>query len=156
MNKFKKLTVVLTMVMTMFTTLLHAQNGATVSGRVVDSAGEPIIGAAVIEQGTSNGVSTDIDGAFSFRVADVNSVVNISYLGYKSVDLVASSAALKLVTLESDSQMLDDVVVIGYGTVKKEDLSGSVVAIKAEELNRGAVTSPQELMQGKVAGLAIT
>ncbi len=156
MNKFRKLTVVMTALMCMFTTMLHAQSGVSVSGRVTDSTGEPIIGAAVIEQGTSTGASTNIDGDFTLRVSSSYAIVNISYLGYKSVDIVASSSALKNVVLEQDAQLLDDVVVIGYGTVKKNDLSGSVVAIKAEELNRGAITSPQELMQGKVAGLAIT
>ncbi len=156
MNKLTKLLVVVTMFMTMFTASLYAQSGVNVTGRVTDSTGEAIIGATVMEQGTSNGVSTNLDGEFELQVASANSVVNISFLGYKGVDLVASSAALKNIVLEADSQMLDDVVVIGYGSVKKSDLSGSVVAIKAEELNRGAVTSPQELMQGKVAGLAIT
>ncbi|MFI3285933.1 MAG: TonB-dependent receptor [Rikenellaceae bacterium] len=156
MDKLSKLTVVMIMVMTMFTTALYAQSRVTVTGRVVDSTGEAIIGASVIEQGTSNGVSTNLDGDFELQVSSSNSVLNISFLGYKSVDLIASSSALAKVVLEADAQMLDDVVVIGYGTVKKSDLSGSVVAIKAEDMNRGAITSPQELMQGKVAGLAIT
>ncbi len=156
MDKLSKLTVVMIMVMTMFTTALYSQGRVTVNGRVVDSTGEAIIGASVIEQGTSNGVSTNLDGEFELQVASASSILNISFLGYKNVDLVASSSALAQVVMEPDSQMLDDVVVIGYGSVKKSDLSGSVVAIKAEEMNRGAITSPQELMQGKVAGLAIT
>ncbi len=156
MNKLTKLLIVMTMFMTMFSTMLYAQRGANVTGRVVDSTGEAIIGATVIEQGTLNGVSTDYNGEFELRVSSISAIVNVSYLGYKSVDLVASSSALKQVVLEADAQTLDDVVVIGYGTVKKSDLSGSIVAIKAEEMNRGAVTSAQELMQGKVAGLSIT
>ncbi|MFI3332986.1 MAG: TonB-dependent receptor [Rikenellaceae bacterium] len=135
--------------------MTYAQGGAVVKSRVIDSSGQPIIGATIIEVGTNNGISTNIDGDFTLKVAAMNSLLDISYVGYQSIEVAASEVGATI-TLQDDTQMIDDVVVIGYGTVKKSDLSGSIVAIKAEEMNRGAVTSPQELMQGKVAGLAIT
>ncbi len=155
MNRLIKLSIVMTMFMTLLATMTYAQSGAVVKSRVVDSSGQPIIGASVIEVDTSNGITTNLNGDFSLNVAAKNSLINISYMGYHTIEITASEAG-SIITLEQDTQMIDDVVVIGYGTVKKSDLSGSIVAIKAEEMNRGAITSPQELMQGKVAGLAIT
>ncbi len=136
--------------------LAQAQNGSyKVQGVVVDNTGMPVIGATVLETGTTNGISTDLDGSFTLTVKSANSVIDISYVGYKSVALVASSTELKRVTLQEDLQTLDEVVVIGYGAVKKNDMTGSVVAIKADENNRGAVVSAQDMMQGKVPGVQI-
>lgn len=126
--------------------------GITVKGVVKDNTGEPVIGANVLVKNTTNGTITDFDGNFTLN-ANKGDIVVISFIGYKTQELPA--AAMMNVILKDDSEMLDDVVVIGYGSVKKSDLSGSVVAIKAEEMNKGAVTSPQELMQGKVPGLSV-
>ena len=115
----------------------------TVNGNVKDNLGETVIGASVVIKGTTNGTITDFDGNFSLK-AKKGDIIVISFIGYKTQELPA--AANMSVVLQDDSQLLDDVVVIGYGSVKKSDLSGSVVAIKAEEMNRGAVTSPQELL----------
>ena len=134
---------------------VFAQSKYEVKGVVVDTTGTPVIGASVVEQGTTNGVTTDLNGQYVLRVTSADSVVVISFIGYKSVSLVASSELLQNVVLEEDSEMIDDVVIIGYGTVKKDDLTGSVVAVKAEELNRGAVVSTQDMMQGKVPGLQV-
>ena len=134
---------------------VFAQSKYEVKGVVVDTTGSPVIGASVVEQGTTNGVTTDLNGQYVLRVNSADSVVVISFIGYKSVSLVASSELLQNVVLEEDSEMIDDVVIIGYGTVKKDDLTGSVVAVKAEELNRGAVVSTQDMMQGKVPGLQV-
>lgn len=90
-----------------------------VKGVVVDKAGMPILGATVIEKGTTNGVSTGIDGDYAIRVASPQSVIEVSYVGYKTVSLVASSTLLAHLTLEEDAMGIDDVVVIGYGTVKR-------------------------------------
>lgn len=125
----------------------------TVKGVVKDKTGEPVIGANVIVKGTTNGTITDFDGVFTLQ-ANKEDVIVISFIGYQPQELPAAEQ-MSIVLLD-DTQLLDDVVVIGYGSVKKSDLSGSVVAIKAEEMNRGAVTSPQELMQGKVPGLSVT
>ena len=123
-----------------------------VKGTVKDKTGEPIIGANILVKGTTNGTITDFDGNFQLN-AKQGDIIVFSFIGYQSQE---QKAALKMnVTLKDDTELLDEVVVIGYGSVKKEDLSGSVVAIKAEDMNRGAVTSPQELMQGKVPGLFV-
>ena len=136
--------------------LVRAQNaGYEVKGVVVDDSGMPVLGATVIERGTANGVSTDVDGSYVIRTAGPESVVEISYVGYKTVSLVASSSSLAHVSLEVDAMGIDDVVVIGYGTVKKNDMTGSVVAIKAEEFNRGAVVSAQDMLKGKIPGVHI-
>ncbi len=137
--------------------LAVAQRAAyEVSGVVVDQSGMPLLGVTVLERGTLNGVSTGIDGDYRLRVAGPEAVVEISFIGYKSVALVASSTELRRVVLEEDAIGIDDVVVIGYGAVKKNDMTGSVIAVKAEEINRGALTSPQELLRGKVPGVNIT
>ena len=133
---------------------VSAQNGYEVKGVVADQSG-PIIGATVIEQGTTNGTVTGLDGDYVLKVSGPQSVVEISCIGYKTISFIASQAA-PTYTLVEDAEFLDDVVVIGYGTVKKSDMTGSVVAIKAEELNRGAVTSPSALLTGKVSGLLVT
>ena len=125
----------------------------TVKGIVKDETGLGVIGASVQIKGTTNGAITDLDGNFTFQ-ANKGDIIVISYIGYKTVELPAEEQMN--VILKEDTEMLDEVVVIGYGSVKKSDLSGSVVAIEAEEINRGAVTSPQELMQGKVPGLSVT
>ena len=131
-----------------------AQEGYIVSGMVEDGSG-PVAGAAVVELGASNGTSTDLDGMFSLRVADPQAEVEISCIGYASRTFVASQIP-KVITLTEDSEFLDEIVVIGYGTVKKDDLTGSVAAIKAEDINRGAVTNTQDMLKGKIAGVLIT
>lgn len=137
-------------------TLALAQTaGYEVKGVVVDKAGTPILGATVVEQGTTNGVSTGIDGEYALRVASPQSVVEVSYVGYKSVSLVANSSLLTHLTLTEDALGIEDVVVIGYGTVKKNDMTGSVVAVKADDFNRGAVVSAQDMLKGKVPGVNI-
>ena len=133
---------------------LSAQDEYTVSGRVVDQMG-PVIGATVVEQGTSNGVSTDLDGSFALRVSGPDVMVEISCIGYAPQTYRASQVP-ETITLKEDSEFLDEVVVIGYGTVKKDDMTGSITAIKAEELNRGAVVNTQDLLKGKVPGLLVT
>ncbi len=156
MKRIFKITILMSVLLALLTSMVQAQNSTSIKGRVVDSSGDSIIGASVIESGTTNGIATDFDGNFQLNVASQSSIITISYLGYATVEIAASEITTANIVLQNDSQQIDDVVVIGYGTVKKSDLSGSVVAIKADEKNRGAVTSAQEMMQGKVAGLSIT
>ena len=125
----------------------------TVKGHVKDSAGEPIIGATVRVAGTNGGTITDFDGNFTIK-ADQGATLNISYIGYQPATVKA--AANVEVVLKDDSQMLENVVVIGYGVAKKNDLTGSVTAIKPDEKNRGLVTNAQDMMQGKIAGVNVT
>ena len=104
-------------------------------------------------KGTTNGTITDFDGNFQLN-ANKGDIIVISFIGYQPQE--AQAASSMNIILKDDTELLDEVVVIGYGSVKKDDLSGSVVAIKAEEMNKGAVTSPQELIMGKVPGLSVS
>ena len=133
---------------------LSAQGGYVVSGTVVDQFG-PVIGAAVIEQGTSNGTSTGLDGEFSLTVSGPSVFVEISCIGYSTQTYEAASMP-QTITMKEDSEHLDEVVVIGYGTVKKDDMTGSISAVKAEDINRGAVVNTQDMLKGKVPGLLVT
>ncbi len=135
-------------------TFVSAQGGYEVKGVVQDALG-PVIGAAVVEQGTSNGTSTGLDGEYSLTVSGPSALVEISCIGYATRVFEAASVPAVL-TLKEDSEFLDEVVVIGYGTVKKDDMTGSISAIKAEDINRGAVVNTQDMLKGKVAGLLVT
>lgn len=138
---------------------LQAQSSRfTIKGIVVDANDVPVIGAAVVEDGTqNNGSITDIDGNFSLTVSGKTAMVTISSLGYQTVQLRADAPEFTAgkIVLKDDSLTLENAVVIGYGTVKKSDMTGSVAALKAEEINRGAVSSSYELLQGKVSGLLV-
>ncbi len=133
---------------------VFAQGGYEVKGVVVDAIG-PVIGASVIEQGTTNGTSTGLDGDYVLTVSSADAVVEISCIGYASQTFVASQMPAT-VTLSEDAMFLEDVVVIGYGTVKKGDMTGSVGTVKADEINKGMITSPADLLKGKSAGVVVT
>ena len=126
----------------------------TASGTVLDAAnGEPIIGASILEIGTTNGTITDFDGNFTLNVQP-GAKLSISYMGYKTQELAA--APNMAVKLGEDTEVLDEVVVVGYGVVKKNDATGSVTAIKPDEMNKGLVTNAQDMLQGKIAGVNIS
>ena len=133
---------------------VFAQGGYQVKGVVVDAMG-PVIGAAVVQQGTTNGVSTGLDGDFVLTVPNADAMIEISCIGY-ATQVFKASEVPSTITLEEDSHFLDEVVVIGYGTVKKSDLTGSVSTVKADEINKGVVTSPTDLLRGKSAGVVVT
>ena len=134
-------------------THVFAQGGYEVKGVVVDQFG-PVLGATVIEQGTTNGTSTGLDGDFVLKVSGADAVVEVSCIGY-ATQTFAASAMPATITLSEDVLFLDDVVVIGYGSQKKKEVTGSVASIKSEDFNAGVKTSPVGLLQGKVAGLNI-
>ena len=126
----------------------------TVQGTVIDAAnGEPIIGASILEVGTTNGTITDWDGNFTLTVQP-GAKLAISYMGYKTQELAAAPSLS--VKLSEDSELLDEVVVVGYGVVKKNDATGSVTAIKPDEMNKGLQTSAQDMLSGKIAGVNVT
>ena len=137
--------------------VLSAQT-KTLKGVVVDAGGVPVIGTALFEEGQqSRGVTTDVDGNISLVVSGADAPVTVVCLGYQTRIIPASSAEFTngRVVLSDDQIQLEDVVVIGYGTVRKSDMTGSVAAVKAEEINRGAVSNSYELLQGKVSGLLV-
>lgn len=130
-----------------------AQSGYTVEGVVVDELG-PVIGAGVVEQGSSNGTMTDIDGRYSLEVASADAVIEISCIGYATQTFKASELPAQIV-MSADAIFLDDVVVIGYGSQRKKEVTGSVSSVKAEDFSAGIKTNPVGLLQGKVAGLNV-
>lgn len=131
--------------------------GERVSGLVVGADGAPIVGATVIVEGTAHGTSTDAEGRFAFTPPQGAKRLEISYLGYQSrmVELTHPLGELRVV-LTPDAHSLDEVVVIGYGTTRKSDLTGSVASISEEDFNEGLIASPEGLVSGKIAGVQIT
>lgn len=126
--------------------------GLTVKGVVKDNTGMGVIGANILVKGTTNGTITDFDGNFTLE-AKKGDVIVISFIGYKTQELPA--AATMNVTLQDDTEVLEDVVVIGYGSVKKDDATGSVTAIKPDKISKGITTSPQDMITGKIAGVNV-
>lgn len=126
-----------------------------VTGRVTDAAGEPIIGANVLDSKTKKGTITDIDGKFSLSVED-NSMLTISFIGYIEQRVSTKGNAPLKIKLNEDSQNLDEIVVVGYGSMKKSDLTGSVVSLKAEDINSPTNSSLVQMMQGRAAGVTVT
>ena len=148
------LTAVFVLLASLTSTTVLAQGGYQVKGVVVDAVG-PVIGAAVVQQGTTNGTSTGIDGDFVLNVPNGDALVEISCIGY-ATQVFKASEVPATVTLAEDTHFLDEVVVIGYGTVKKSDLTGSVSTVKADEINKGVITSPADMLRGKSAGVVVT
>ena len=146
--------VLLTLVVGTFLSIDAFAQQITVKGLVKDNTGEPVIGANVVVKGTTNGTITDFDGNFEFT-ANQGEIIVISFIGYKSQELPATANFMNVV-LQDDSEMLSEVVVIGYGVAKKNDLTGSVTAVKPDEMNKGLVTNAQDMMQGKIAGVNVT
>ena len=133
---------------------LSAFAQVAVSGTIVDAAnGDPIIGANIIVKGPTTGTVSDFDGNFNLSAPE-GAVIQFSYMGYKSVELPAQASMI--VKLSEDSEQLEELVVVGYGTVKKNDATGSVTAIKPDEMNKGLVTNAQDMLSGKIAGVRIT
>ena len=133
-----------------------AQETKTIKGMVRDVTGEPLIGASVIEKGTNNGVITDVDGNFQLEVAG-NAILSISYVGYKEREVaVRNRAIIEAIQLQPDNQMLEQVVVIGYGTQKKSDLTGSVAVVDTEALKQTSHSNISTMLEGKVSGVQVT
>jgi TonB-linked SusC/RagA family outer membrane protein len=128
----------------------------TVVGVVTDEKGESIIGASVVIKGTSNGFITDVNGKFSIDVPDDNTVLQVSYIGYITQNITAGSQRSLYVTLIENASELDEVVVIGYGTVRKKDLTGAVSVVKSRDITAVPVSNALEALQGKVPGLDLT
>ena len=132
------------------------QQTVTITGVVKDKDGEPIIGANVLEKGTSNGVITNVDGEYTLRVkGGVNSVLVVSYIGYKGQEISVGSKRKIDITLQDDTELLDEVVVIGYGTQRKGDVTSAISSVKAEDFTVGKIGDAAELVKGKIAGLSI-
>ena len=127
----------------------------TISGVVVDANGDPIIGASVLVKGTSKGVVSDLDGRFTLKDVKEATLV-ISYVGYLTQEVKAQAGKNIHITLKDDNKILNEVVVVGYGTQRKEELTSSVASVKADQFIQGANTDAASMIRGKVAGLSIT
>ncbi len=136
-----------------FAASVSAQEKYLIKGVVEDALG-PVIGATVMEAGTTTGTSTGLDGDFELYVSSASATVEVSCIGYNTLTFTASEVPA-VITLKEDTQMLEDVVVIGYGSQKKKEVTGSVASIKSEDFNAGVKTNPMGLLQGKVAGLNV-
>lgn len=137
------------------TSPLSAQDGRKVTGHVVDDTNEPLIGASILVVGTSTGVITDLDGNFSIVVPSGATTLQISFVGYETMTVPIPDNNTVNVKMKSDSQVLSDVVVIGYGTTRKSDLTGSVSNVSSKDFNSGLISSPEQLINGKVSGVQI-
>lgn len=137
------------------TSSVYAQ-GSLVSGTIKDAeSGEPIPGVNVVAKGTTNGTVTDIDGKYSVN-ADSNTILVISYVGFETQEIAVGTRSTIDIDLGYDVSQLGEVVVIGYGEVNRGDVTGSVIAVDSDDFNKGAISTPQELLVGKVPGVVIT
>lgn len=151
----KNMRTLLLMIFAVLSLSVSAQT-ITLNGNVKDTTGEPIIGASIVEKGnTTNGTITDLDGNFSLKVP-ANATVVISYIGMKTQEIAIKGKSKIDVTLSDDAKALDEVVVIGYGTAKRKDITGSVASVNSETLAAIPVASATEALQGKMAGVQIT
>lgn len=131
------------------------QQKRTITGKVNDEAGEPIVGANIIEKGTTNGTVTDMDGNFSLQVAE-NAVLHVSYIGYLPQDIDTSNKTTFNIVLVEDTKALEELVVIGYGTARKIDLTGSISSLGGDQLRMKGTPQLSSQMQGQIAGVQIT
>ncbi len=133
--------------------IVQQQEKKQIKGNVTDASGEAIIGASVVEKGTANGVITDLNGNFSLNVP-VGATVEISFIGYTTQTIKVGNQAIYNVVMKDDSEMLDEVVVVGYGTMRKSDLSGASVSMKEEDIKGSIITNLDQALQGRAAGVA--
>lgn len=154
LRKLMNLRTIFTMLLLAIVWSVSAQN-VTIKGTVTDENGEPIIGASVLEKGTNAGVSTDVDGNFSLKVTGKNPLV-VSYIGMDAQEVNITGKTQVNVVLKENSKVLDEVVVIGYETVRKKDLTGSVSSINAKAIESVPVVNVAEAMSGKLAGVNVT
>ncbi|MFC4220671.1 SusC/RagA family TonB-linked outer membrane protein [Flagellimonas marina] len=145
----------LTISFLLFQALLFAQNNGTVSGTVTDGQGQPLPGASVILVGTTNGVQTDFDGNYTLNNVSSSGTLAFSYIGFATQEIPINGRATINISLQEDTQSLDEVVVVGYGTQKKADLTGSIATVKSEDITRTPSGAAMQALQGKVAGLQV-
>lgn len=130
------------------------QENKKITGTVVDTNGEPVIGANVVVKGTTNGIITDMDGKFALTVPN-GTVLQVSYIGYASQEIKVTGSTVYTIQLAEDSETLDEVVVVGYGTMKKKDLTGAVASVKMDDAPVGTVSTISHALAGKAAGLQV-
>lgn len=135
--------------------VLSVMQGKTIKGQILDETGESMIGVSVLVKGTTIGTVTDFDGNYTLEVPSGKNILEISYIGYKTKEITIGNNSLINIKMEPDTQALDEVVVIGYGTVKKRDLTGAVASMKNEDVTSAPTSNVMEALQGKIAGMDI-
>lgn len=135
--------------------VLSVMQGKTIKGQILDETGESMIGVSVLVKGTTIGTVTDFDGNYTLEVPSGKNILEISYIGYKTKEITIGNNSLINIKMEPDTQALDEVVVIGYGTVKKRDLTGAVASMKNEDVTVAPTSNVMEALQGKIAGMDI-
>lgn len=135
--------------------VLSVMQGKTIKGQILDETGESMIGVSVLVKGTTIGTVTDFDGNYTLEVPSGKNILEISYIGYKTKEITIGNNSLINIKMELDTQALDEVVVIGYGTVKKRDLTGAVASMKNEDVTVAPTSNVMEALQGKIAGMDI-
>lgn len=146
----------LTISFLLFQTALFSQSTSSVSGIVLDSDNIPLAGASVVLKGTTTGTQTDFDGNFSLDKVPSNGTLVISYIGYAAKEVSVANQKQITITLQEDAQSLDEVVVVGYGTQKKADLTGAITTVKSEDIAKTPNSNIMQSLQGKVAGVQVT
>ncbi len=154
MEKIKNIRLTLVMLLLFVATVASAQ--VTITGTVNDDIGEPVLGATVREKGTKSAAVTDIDGNFTIQVASANATLTITYIGFQDEVVKLGGRRHVVVDLRQDAQMLDEMVVVGYGVMKRSDLTGSVSSIDEKAIKQGVNTSLEQAMQGRIAGVQVT
>ena len=137
-------------------TRIAQQDKKTAKGNVIDSTGEPVIGASVVEQGTTNGTVTDINGNFTLNLSTPNAKIEISFIGYKTQVLTAQFGKQMAVKLVDDTELLDEVVVVGYGSQKKVNMTGAVATIDSKSLASRPISNISQGLQGLAPGVTVT
>jgi iron complex outermembrane receptor protein len=128
----------------------------SISGKVSDDTGNPLPGVNVIEKGTSNGTSTDVNGNYTLNVTDINSVLVFTFIGFETKEVSVGSETSVNVTLSPDTKTLEEIVVVGYGTQKKGEITSAVTSVNPDQFNKGNISNVSQLLQGKVAGLSVS
>lgn len=135
---------------------ISQQKGITITGVIKDASGMELPGVNVVEKGTTNGTMSDMDGKFTITVPTAKSILQFSYVGFQSQEMTVGNQKSITIKLMEDSQLVDEVVVIGYGTQRKGDVTSAISSVKSESFVKGAVLDAGQLVQGKVAGLNIS
>lgn len=135
--------------------VLSVMQGKTIKGQILDETGESMIGVSVLVKGTTIGTVTDFDGNYTLEVPSGKNILEISYIGYKTKEITIGNNSLINIKMEPDTQALDEVVVVGYGVMKKRDLTGSIASVKAADIVKSPASNAMEALQGQVPGLDI-
>jgi iron complex outermembrane receptor protein len=153
-KRYKFTQLLMAMLLCVITFGAYAQD-KSVTGKVVDENGEPLPGVSILIKGSTKGTTTDLDGKYALAIATADPVLVFSYIGYLQKEVTVGSQTVIDIQMDLDQETLEEIVIIGYGEVKKEDATGAVLSVGSDDFNKGAIANPQELLIGKVPGVVI-